>query len=80
MARNYMYSRSGYRVSPASPPKGSDWLDQNPQSELLDEWLASDGYRLVAHDPSLDELVRKLHQQQIPLPEVTIRYNPRNQV
>jgi hypothetical protein len=66
--------RSGRVISGGSRHPGTEWFDQHMDNLPVGEWSASDGKRLVAHGPTIEDLYEQLDRAKIPVPDVAIRY------
>lgn len=66
-------------VVPASQDAlcGSKWLEQNSveiYTKYPDEWVAASTSGLVAHNPSLDEVLKEVETQGLRPEDVAVRY------
>jgi hypothetical protein len=55
-------------------PFASDWLTEHAGDLPDREWVAADDSGLVAHDPTMDGLERKLHALHKSMGEVVVSY------
>lgn len=51
------------------------WLEEHTMEFPRDQWIAVDGFELVASDPTIAGLMQKLEQRRVPFAEVCILYN-----
>jgi hypothetical protein len=61
-------------ASQSPQPSGSDWIDRHRSVLPENEWVASDGQRLVANDKSIDGLMNKIRLQDINESDLTISF------
>lgn len=66
--------RQGKRIPGYNRHPGSMWIDTHLSGLPNNEWVASNGTGLVAHDTSMDGLIAKIKDKKIDLAEVAIAF------
>jgi hypothetical protein len=74
MMPHHSITRQGKPVPNYVRHPGSIWIDDNRSTLPNNEWVASNGSKMVAHASSIDELLGALHSKNVNVDEVAIAY------
>lgn len=67
-------ARQGKPVPGYTRHPGSIWIDNNRSNLPNNEWVASNGSKMIAHASSIDGLLGALHSKKVHVDEVAIAY------